>query len=279
MRRRLVFIAGLFLVPGPLLAQGQDSTPAARSQQVLAELLPGLYSNSNQVYFDQRRKLPLAKRAQPMTVRITRIDRDDGVYLNLDTQSGDSRLLSLSLDDDPEVVAMTILDRAASSSCVLRWRREAGQFSGASDCGGRWLLSPGDLWITDAEGRESELQRARLFSCYADIPGVAGGRDEPFDRYPIAQLHDQGDIAWITTKDNRELGVTLRNVRWPINNEIGAFTRSSLVMEVLERINGEVQQLPYAWTAPDATRIGINLRWVLVNCYQQSNRDVRPYFE
>ena len=55
-------IAVLILVIGPLFAQGMDSTPAERQLRILAEMLPGHYSNANQAYFDLRRKLPEAAR-------------------------------------------------------------------------------------------------------------------------------------------------------------------------------------------------------------------------
>jgi hypothetical protein len=56
------------------LAQGQDSTPGERNLRVMAELLPGLYDNVNQNYFDGRRKLPQADRHPRMSTTITRIE-------------------------------------------------------------------------------------------------------------------------------------------------------------------------------------------------------------
>ena len=93
-------------------------------------------------------------------------------------------------------------------------------------------------------------------------------------------MHDQGAMHWFTTKDGqRELGINLRNVIWPMNNEVGAFTRNSLVLYVLERKDDQVTTHSYGWTQPQARRIGLNLQWLLVNCYQVSNRDVTPFFE
>ena len=39
------------------LAQGQDTTPWSRDLQVIEVMLPGLYSNANQAYFDGRRQV------------------------------------------------------------------------------------------------------------------------------------------------------------------------------------------------------------------------------
>jgi hypothetical protein len=49
----------------PVLAQGQDSTAGERNLRIMAELLPGVYDNANQAYFDGRRKLPLEDRHAP----------------------------------------------------------------------------------------------------------------------------------------------------------------------------------------------------------------------
>ncbi len=42
---------------GQSFAQGQDTTPWSRDLQVIEVMLPGLYSNANQAYFDGRRKV------------------------------------------------------------------------------------------------------------------------------------------------------------------------------------------------------------------------------
>ncbi len=190
--------------------------------------------------------------------------------------------------------------------CDVLWRREPGQFNGRTDLKTcrrdlagvgeanvdfHMFLSPDALWVLqrgfDDDGNQIygntagdmyQLSRARTFNCYADIPGVSGGRDEPFDRYEIRDLHDMGGIKWFEAEDGREIGVILRNVEWPINNEVGAFTRNSLVLYLLERTEDGIKELTYSWTEPRAERIGINMLSMLVNCYMVSNRDVAPFF-
>ncbi len=49
-------------------------------------------------------------------------------------------------------------------------------------------------------------------------------------------------------------------------------------MYLLERDDDGVKTLTYGWTEPRAERIGINMQWMLVNCYMVSNRDVIPFF-
>ena len=273
-------------VPGAW-GQGQDGTPAQRNLQIIAELLPGTYDNANQNSFDGRLGLEESLRHSRTTIVIepaARPDLGDTVFryrAEEPEKAPREGFLVLSLDEEPTIVRMPVIaEDQRLAGCDVAWRRDLGQFTGEADCGLRMQLDPGGLWVGwDGDKEPFALSRAREFSCYVDIPGVAGGRDEPFDRYDIERLHDQGDLAWITTRDDRELGITLRNVQWPMNNEIGAFTRNSLVMYVIERTDGGIQTHSYGWTEPRAERIGLNLQWMLVNCYRQSNRDVRPFFD
>ena len=272
-----------FIVPGPALGQGQDGTPAERDLQVMAQLRPGLYDNANQAYFDQRLKLPEDRRHGRESLRIEANAGGTATTFTLRWQAGgdpQTWTARLAAASDPEKVAMAIrFDDGKRDDCVVEWHRDAGQFTGTSDCGLAMQLDQSGLWVSWNGERFNRMLRAREFSCYVDIPGVAGGRDEASDRYMIESLHDQGGLQWITTKDEREIGITLRYVRWPMNNERGAFTRNSLVMYVLEREAEGVRTHTYGWTEPSAERIGLNLQWMLVNCYRVSNRDVQPYFD
>jgi hypothetical protein len=278
-----VLLILLLLAPGLLAAQGQDSTPAERNLQIIAALLPGRYDNANQVYFDQRLAVPEDRRPVRTTLRVEALaDGAATAFVYHWHEGGAERTWTtrLAAAADPERVAMAIrFDDGSSEDCVVEWRRDAGQFDGIGDCGLELQLAPSGLWISWDGKRPNRLLRAREFSCYVDIPGVAGGRDEPFDRYLIDTLHDQGGLEWLTTKDGREIGINLRRVRWPMNNERGAFTRDSLVMYVLERDADGVRTHSYGWTEPDAARIGLNLQWLLVNCYLVSNRDAKPTFD
>ena len=68
---RTIAVAVLALLAGQLHAQGMDSTPAERQLRILAEMLPGHYSNANQAYFDGRRKLPENTRHGKLEISIT----------------------------------------------------------------------------------------------------------------------------------------------------------------------------------------------------------------
>ena len=267
-------------------AQGQDSTPQERDLQVIEALLPGVFSNANQAYFDQRGGNDV--RHQSAEVRIE--PGDDGFRVSVSVGESGLREEGWSLSAEADAVALRMAgvdDRGAEETCTIHWRREAAQFratrAAGSDCDERFaselVLSERQLWMAyaNAAGGDFRLHRARAFSCYADIPGVGGGRDEPFERYGEYSLHDQGGSAWFTAKDGRRLGISLFSVDWPINNYVGSFTRDSLVVYVNEDVDGSRKQHGYAFTPPEAERIGINLKWILVNCYMESNADIVPY--
>ena len=185
-------------------------------------------------------------------------------------------------DDDLGAVRLTI--NTDDGRCDYAFLREAAQFRASplncsDDLPGEIVLSDRQLWISlngDA-GSDYQLHRVRRFECYADIPGVGGGRDEPYDRYEGFHIHDQGGAAWFTSKEGRELGISLFLVDWPINNYEGIFTRDSFVIYVSERVDGERKELGYAFTVPEADRIGINLKWMLASCFMKSNRVETPY--
>ena len=104
-----------------------------------------------------------------------------------------------------------------------------------------------------------------------------GGRDEPYTRYDNLSLHDQGAETWFTDKDGRTLGLRLFNVDWPINNYEGYFTRDSLVIYVVEKFDdGTTKEHGYAFTLPEANRIGINLKWLLASCFMVSGKVDTP---
>ena len=205
-----------------------------------------------------------------------------------------------------------------TSPCDLLWSQEAGQFRGrlaqpqrckpSSSSATKFadiMLSEDALWVRYLDANSQleyssapstepvrpthfAMDRARSFSCYADIPGVGGGRDIPFERYQLSGLHDLGGEKWFTTKDGEEIGINLFRVMWTFNNYQGVFTRPSLVVYVKTKESANAtepnakptnREVGYAWTEPTAQRIGINLKWVLVNCFMVSNEDVVPYYK
>lgn len=305
-------ILGTALVAMPFVAQtsaaqGQDGTRAERNLQVMATLLPGTYDNANQAYFDRRLGLSESDKHDRRSVIIEPTTDGDTAYefevsLSVDGAAtpGETFHLVFDADDRRDTFISKAYANAASEAderqylegCDIIWRLEAGQYQGQQygDCAHshyplhdakEFLLSETALWIDFETDNKShyDLERARPFSCYVDVPGVGGGRDIPYQRYEIEHIHDKGGVAWVTLDDGSEVSVRLQNIRWPMNNEEGIFTRHSFVMYIGKKVDGgEEQEISYTWTIPQAPRIGMNLKWMLANCYMISNRDVDPYF-
>lgn len=207
---------------------------------------------------------------------------------------------------DPSRLAPAMLRR--TPGCEYRFVRRAEHYAGrqaSRACRFEWHGTPvytdneiqvsrEDLWFHDhkyevagdrritgvASGEPYWLERARKFHCYADVPGVGGGRAEAFERFEGLELHDKGDTAWFRTTrgDAREIGVSLQSVTWHVLNERGGpFNRDSLVLYVRERLpGGAVEERGYAFAAPTADRIGVNLKWMLANCALVPRAEARP---
>ena len=284
----ILFLTGLFSLAaaGQCFAQGQDTTPWSRDLQFIEVMLPGFYSNANQAYFDGRRKVDDPQSRHNLLIEAA----GDGFDITLSAPDGSvisDQRWSLAEDDQRQAVRMDVSDATGKPLCPVWWTRDAAQFSATSDpeCAegidspGALALGEQQMWWTPRGGSRAavKLHRARQFTCYADIPGVGGGRDIPYTRYDNLSLHDQGAETWFVDKDGRNLGLRLFKVDWPINNYDGYFTRDSLVIYVIEKLDdGSTKEHGYAFTLPDANRIGINLKWLLASCFMISGKVDTP---
>lgn len=296
----------LCLFAGLLPAQGQDSEPYERDLQVIATLLVGSFDNANQSYFDDRGQRALRHRRVHFDIRthdmpalgenvvlatgywdsdVARVAGNFLWALSADAATRSVRMRAFALTESEGGAAPSPAAITNRPHCDLRWHREAAQFRATVDgtcelpMPAELVLSDRQLWMTfgDRPAGDYQMHRARDFECYADIPGVGGGRPEPYDRHDGLRLHDQGGAAWFTSKDGRRLGISLLLVDWPINNYHGVFTRDSFVIYVSEDYDGERKEHGYAFTVPGADRIGINLKWILASCYMKSNEFETPY--
>lgn len=142
----------------------------------------------------------------------------------------------------------------------------------------KWVIASGRRITGVSSGEPFWLERSRTFHCYADIPGVGGGVDIPFQRYDDIMLHDKGGMHWFEASTGQRIGLNLRAVTWHVLNEAnGNFNRNSMVLSVTERLaNGEFKEHGYAFTDVDAERIALNMKWILVNCAITPRNQARP---
>lgn len=298
------------LAASTVQAQGEDGTRAERNLLIIAEMLPGQYDNTNQAYFDKRLNEPLESQHGKLHGTVERVDSPEiGQYVFIATIEGmdegsisESLIYSLAEDDDGWSVRMKFYAQPANSGlghavylqgCDVLWLEEAGQFRATRQSTSACLsgslrmipedvlLSENSLWIKfEANPRRYyTLERARNFSCSISVPGVGGGRETPYKRYHIPNIHDRGGQVWTTLDDGREVSITLQVVRWPMNSLENVFARHAFVIYVGTRENGVENEVSYAWAEPDAQRIGINLKWMLVHCFMVKNEDVTPFFK
>lgn len=300
----------LFIV-SPAFAQGEDGTRAERNLQIIAETLPGIYDNANQAYFDKRLNEPEDQRHVRFNAKLSRIEAPalgQYVFLSHLKDSNDTiipLLFSLETDSITDVVRMKVFEPGNTTQdnynyqnarylngCDILWREEAGQFraiaeqsrcTASTSTPSAMLLSEDALWMTFHGDKRSyfTLERTRNFSCYIDVPGVGGGRDIPYKRYQITDIHDKGGKAWVKLDDGSEVSIMLQNIRWPMNNLKNIFTRHSFVIYIGQKQSAEDEEkeITYAWTVPKAQRIGVNLKWMLVNCFMLNNEEVTPFFK
>ena len=276
---------------GHVLAQGQDSTPGERNLLVFSELLSGIYSSANQALFDERRGIAEAERHGREEFKVTRLDGEHRFSISGSLAGAvvNHQMTLIAGPSDQEFTVKLIdTEHEGDWSCDLSFRRRAEHFTGTAkgeNCESLGLkgiqVSRKEVWVeTGSKAEPFWYERAREFHCYADLPGVSGGRDIPFERYDNITLHDKGATHWFTTRgeDQREIGLTLQAITWHVLNENnGNFNRNSLVLYASERLpDGSVKPHPYTFTEPSATRIGYNLRWMLVNCAMVPRDQARP---
>jgi hypothetical protein len=127
--------------------------------------------------------------------------------------------------------------------------------------------APDRLTARFADGRTSELRRARGFTCWMAIrkdgaPANATG-DAAWEFRRGLRLHDQGGRARAGggTSGAPEVILRMRNVVWPAGNS----NRPSLVLYV-HRPDDPDRAVSYSWADPAARLVGINLRWMQGSC-------------
>lgn len=144
-----------------------------------------------------------------------------------------------------------------------RWRRidAFGQPLGEWQAGMILDLSPrpGGGWQIGG----SELRRARPFDCWISVRKFAGKPDGSADWTFDANLRtfDQGGRIRLPGNGAApDVTIRLRNVTWAK----GSRNKPSLVIYA-HRDDPERAE-SYSWTSPDATLVGLNLRWVQASC-------------
>lgn len=122
-----------------------------------------------------------------------------------------------------------------------------------------------DRLVARVEGHETVMRRARPVTCWAavrkDSPAPDGSPGWLFERG--LALHDQGGRARLGGESTGapEATLRMRQVTWPG----GSANRPSLVLYV-HTADDPQKAASYAWADSEASRVGINLRWMQASC-------------
>lgn len=233
---------------------------AAAAFPAAAALLPGTYTNEEQVYFAREAGKP----APPWTGLRIEAEGDGFRVRTVDAfgvPGAEDQLLRVR-----EGETITTISTGA---CFRDYARVAAGLTIVNSrgrCGGpatTTTITQQGLALTMADGTAIEMQRARAWTCWASIPRAAKKPDGQADWWfkPGMLLHDAGGRVKAMTDEAVPQVFTLRmrNVAWPSGPN-----QPSLVLYV----HGDDQDkaVGYGWADPGAKRVGINLRTVQASC-------------
>ena len=253
----------LILLAACAPASAQDSDGATRiAERNLAEfkaLLPGVYTNEEQHYFQGELDLPEDTHLPRLTLTIE--PDGDGFVARTASASGRTTEARLSYRVENGRIVSTER-RAGQPDCSRVFTRAFEQFRGRAvaeteTCGGE-VVADRDGFSFGSPANPFLFRRASAFTCWVAPQKPDGSYGFVND----VELHDAGGRAWVEGEDFDTVGLRMRKVSWPAGNN-----RDSLVLYVHRADDTEWQQAEsYAWTSPDEPRIGMNLRWVQVSC-------------
>lgn len=174
-------------------------------------------------------------------------------------------------------------DYRFNTQCVLYWKREAGQFKGATDPGAcvtteggedvtveaTGILTRNDLWRSDlvydmagdrVRGLDEfeKFRKANFYSCYGRYEDSNG----EFHTFSDVKVHNQGDFVWL---DGDVLGIQLRQIIWTS----GSF-KNALALQGYQ--NGNARPTVNAHAALNGRFIGIDHPEFVVNCDRERRR-------
>ena len=234
-------------------------TPGWADTDALAALLVGEYNNNEQVWQQG------LDGASQITRRHWRIAASGESHLNLSMGPGQAApsepawTLALTAEG-PDLVA----EISGASRCAYLWGKTPTGFEGAAVEGGCAEL-PIKIGVDGAgltavwpSGEEERARRVRHYRGWVALKRSRLDPDAAPDDYVFvseAYWHDEGFVLPILD-GVQPTGYAIELARLTYQN-----TRTAVLkLGVIDEATGET--LSYAWSAPGADRIGINLRWI-----------------
>ena len=229
----------------------------------IESLLSGTFSNEEQVYFEKD-----AGRKPPPWVSLEISNAENGWLLSeMDAHGrgqGEAQNIILTKGKNRDTITVGKCARFFDRSDT-GWKYSAIQNRKA--CRQKFQIteiSRGNIKLRFSNGVETTLKRARAVECWAAIPKKTrkddGSTDWLFKRN--LALHDQGGRVSIGGGDSGAEKVTLRMraVHWPPPST----NRPSMVLYIHK--DDPDRAASYSWADIDASRVGMNLRWMQASC-------------
>lgn len=248
------------MITGYILLQAMATTAAPAS---VADLLPGTFSNEEHAYFEKDAGRP----APPwLSFRIT--EKEDQLLLQpidaFGKNTGAEKTVQISTGETRSTVQVgdcaRFFDRSGDgwTYATVQNRKACHQDYQIT------AIAPDGITLRLNDGTETVLTRARAVECWAAVPKAKAKADGSPD-WIFAQklnLHDQGGRVTVGGGDSGAEPVTLRmrSVLWPAPSS----NRPSMVLYVHKDDPDRAES--YSWADIDASRIGINLRWMQASC-------------
>jgi len=226
------------------------------------DLLEGIFTNEEQVYFDN-----LAERPAPDWFSIRIISDGDSFLIEKPDAFGVAKDKPSHFKVKQEG-STTVLDYGLCKR-LYRYEREAMIATGirgtCSAVGAITEITPYAITLTFPDGTTTQLRRARAVSCWVairkDKPKQDGSEDWFFDNN--VHIHDQGGRSLLGGGEtgSQQVMIRLRNVTWDKDS-----TNAPVLALYIHKADNWEHAESYSWAAPDSERVGINLRWVQTGC-------------
>lgn len=165
--------------------------------------------------------------------------------------------------EPPQWIGVLITTDADGHQNWQRIDRTSAPISGTTEPTMRMMQGnaslDGDTLVLSPSGGALILHHANPFTCWVSVPKADGEWLFEGD----VRLFDGGARATVGGGDTGTEAVTihLRNVVWPPPST----NRPSLVLYAY-RADDSARAAGYVWGEPDATRLGLNLRWMQASC-------------
>lgn len=200
---------------------------------------------------------PVVATAAPLAPGI--YTNEEEVYFDKEAKRPAAPWIGISVDPAGKISFVDVYSHAGSATAYTTLV--------PSDTSGR-------VRMTLADGRITELRRARAATCWGAAPKAvkkADGSDDWSGARDL-KLHDQGGRVRFGggTTGAPQAELRMRNVIWPTGP-----SRPSLVLYVHKPDNFD-HAASYSWADPSANMIGINLRWMQASCTIDPVNEEKP---